>query len=359
MRKYFKLLIILILMLSVTGCVKFNYSISINKDKSMDLEIILASDKRFSDAENTINFTDIDSDELNKNGYLVFAYNEDMYEGSRIIKSFKNIDDISTTKDNWLVHDLRNALSGTDNTLFYVKKGFLKNTYIGRFKMTGTDEMEEQFDSNTNINVNDDNQSVIDQEDVQELEDAMSEMSKEMDFKFIIKVPYKTLSNNATSVSKDQKTLTWNLFEIKDENANFEFYLYNFNNIIICLIILLIIVVVLIIIIKKITKNRKKNKRIDNIDTNNTLDTNNVITTQEFVEQINPDNPSLTFINNNQDVLIEEENKFLFIKDIDYDDEVSDEPDLNNNDSMDINSQINSIQNILNINSNQDDNKNN
>lgn len=346
MKKYFKLLTILILMLFVTGCVKFNYSISINKDKSMDLEIILASDKKFIEDKNDLNFSNIDFDKLSENGYLVFAYNEDIYEGSRIVKSFKNIDDISNTNDNGLVINLKNVLNGIDNTLFYVKKGFFKNTYIGRFKITGSDEYSDILNSNSNS---------IDDDGMNELEDTMSELLKSLDFKFVINVPYKTLSNNATSISENQKTLTWDLLQVKDENINFEFYLYNLNNIIICIAILLIIIIILIVLIKKITKNRVKNNKINNIDNN--INTTNIITTQEFVDQIDPNNPSLTFINNNEEELVEE-NKSMFIKEINYDDEVSDESVLND-DSMDINSQINSIQNILNINSNQDNNKNN
>ena len=335
MKRSLKLLIIFILVCSLTGCMKLNYSMSINKDKSMDLEIIMVVDKSMGESGD-MDFTDLDIDELAKKGFLVGAYNEGSLKGSKIFKSYKNIDDISTSNNNQLVVDLGEFLNGEDatNELFIVKKGFLKNTYIGRFKISGTDNLEEQLGGSDSM-MDDDSTSdeplfsedeVFEDGSVEGFEDMFSSMTSMLDIKFIINVPYKALSNNATSVDNDGKTLTWNLLQLQQENTEnieFEFQLYNWVNIIICLVLVILIIIIIIVIINKSRPKKKQNNFINNtspivtpvvnnqpMDSQSVVDSQPITTNQEFVDQINPNNPSLTFINR-----VEEDNSSNSIDD--------------------------------------------
>lgn len=49
------------------------------------------------------------------------------------------------------------------------------------------------------------------------------QMGAMFDLSFVVVLPNKSLSNNATSVSEDGLTLTWNLLTLTDENIDFEF----------------------------------------------------------------------------------------------------------------------------------------
>ena len=73
--------------------------------------------------------------------------------------------------------------------------------------------------------------------------------------KVVISLPIKPSANNATSVSDDGKTLTWDL--LSESNIHLEFSLINIGMIIgLCVLALAVVAaVVVIIIIKKGKKN--------------------------------------------------------------------------------------------------------
>ena len=60
----------------------------------------------------------------------------------------------------------------------------------------------------------------------------MAGLAGNMDLSFKVDLPYKAISNNASSVDNDAKTLTWNLSATNASNIEFSFYLYNWNTII-------------------------------------------------------------------------------------------------------------------------------
>lgn len=80
--------------------------------------------------------------------------------------------------------------------------------------------------------------------------------------KFIVSVPYKSLSNNATTVEDDGKTLIWDLMNLKNQDTmQFEFELYNMTNIYIAIaisgVILLGLIGLVVVIIIRSSKNKK------------------------------------------------------------------------------------------------------
>lgn len=219
MKKYLKIVLSLVLVFSLTGCVKYNMNMEVKQDKSVDLELIYAIDysgmSQFGDAEEAeaefdegINVDDYDF--LNKNGFKVEQFkdesNNKKYTGIKITKTYKSIDDITKEEDKTI--DINKVLSEEetfDDSQFFSKKG---NTYKASllFDFKG---------------------GSIDGEEVN-----MSSMSDSFEMKYTIKLPSKAKTNNATEVSKDGKTLTWNLKYGEKNQVDFTFDLDNNSNMI-------------------------------------------------------------------------------------------------------------------------------
>ncbi len=133
-------------------------------------------------------------------------------------------------------------------------------------------------------------QTVEEENDDSIFEDSMMEtMMTSIDLKYIVNLPYKAVSSNATEKSNDDKTLTWDLTSLKEnDNVKFEFYIYNTTNILIGSGIIVVIIVIIILLIVKSKKSKKdKIEPINNTETNNNVqtqsqntETNNNIQTQ-------------------------------------------------------------------------------
>ena len=82
-------------------------------------------------------------------------------------------------------------------------------------------------------------------------------MTDSMDLSFNVTLPYGAVSNNATTVSKDGKTLTWTLTTQDASAIEFEFELYNMTTIYICVGVLAAIIILVVIIFVKKRNNKK------------------------------------------------------------------------------------------------------
>lgn len=85
-------------------------------------------------------------------------------------------------------------------------------------------------------------------------------LAGEMEFSYIVNLPEKALTNNATNVSSDGKTLTWSLMQSQMSNIEFSFELKNMTNYYILYGGIAAAVIIVIIIIITIIKKCKKGK---------------------------------------------------------------------------------------------------
>ena len=79
----------------------------------------------------------------------------------------------------------------------------------------------------------------------------------DFEYKFVVSLPTKAGDNNATSVSDDGKTLTWDLTKFKGDSIKF---VYKPSNIIMYIIIAAIVLVVIALIVVFILGKKNKNK---------------------------------------------------------------------------------------------------
>lgn len=219
-KKTIKIISIITLVLFMTGCVKYNANIKITNDKKMDMELIIAVKKTLQEDKST---EDTDNDSINKlkkEGWKVEPYEDDVYKGSKLTKSYKNIDDISTTsKTNY---DLNSLMQNGEEKkyMFYKKKENGKTIYVATFKAnTDTAETNEETTEEANMT----------EEEKQQYEEMSKELIKSMDLKMTVEVP-KVISSNATKT--DGNKLTWDLTEMEDnQDIEFEFEIEEKGNI--------------------------------------------------------------------------------------------------------------------------------
>ena len=311
MKKNIKFTILLILLvISLTGCVKFNSTMEIKKDKSMDYKIIYAFDKSlFGDQEI---LTSDDKKELENKGFTVSNYVDGNMKGFKVSKNIKNIDDVSSTND--ATYDLSGLLDSnkSESKVFKVKKGLLKNTYTASFKFDSSDsDLNNSTSNDTTIDndfTTDDNNTTTDSDF------DFSSMNTNMDLSFNVKLPYKAISSNATTKKNDDKELSWNLSSTGEDKIEFSFALYNMTNIYICGgVIVLLIIIVIVSILNKGKKNKVSNKDATNDKQTTTFNSsvetpimnNNVtsqsIDNQSIQEQASTNSQSAVFSTTNVD----------------------------------------------------------
>lgn len=284
--KILKVLLVVIMAFTLSGCVKFNQTMEIKKDGTMNYNLIYAANKSLLQGQDNI-FEEDDIKQLQEKGFTVTDYEDDKMKGVTISRNGILVDSISSDDKN-AVYELTSVVSDDkkDNSkLFYVKKGFLKNTYVANFKfdsssasdrsninMRNEDGKEDDFtkDDMTSDDIFDTTDDGSDSTDNDsDMSALMDQYMKNMDLKFIVKLPYAAISNNATTKSSDNKELTWDLTKItKNDSIKFEFSLYNVTNIVILVAGVVLVVAVVFFIIKK-KKGKGGNAPVVAADTSN------------------------------------------------------------------------------------------
>ena len=279
--KNIKLILLLIVSsLLLTGCVKYDASMDIKKDKSMEFKAIYAVDTTYFGNQSAV-----DEDQkarLENAGFKFEEYSEGTMKGYTISKKYSNIDNNSALED--ITYNLSAMLDNANDNdkMFKVTKSFIKNTYKAKFTFNSDDNSLSYNDNDNLLALNDDetNNNDIDpvltigstsddpvtsddvnndEEQNEEENDSdidLSALSSAMDLKFSVSLPYSAKSNNATAVNDNNKKLSWDLVSGSENLIEFEFELYNMNNI---YIVVGAGVVALLLIIVIISRGKRKN----------------------------------------------------------------------------------------------------
>lgn len=299
MKKLLKIGVILVTIFMITGCVKMEVSMGINKDKSMDLEIIEAFDKSLMEG-NESDFDTSSFKDAENQGFLVREYSDGDMQGYTLTRKFENIDNLSTEENDY-VSDFSLILEKSDVSLFSIKKGFLKNTYTAKLKFSNS-SMGNDF-STDDAFTSEDDWSSSDSDFSSDMD--YTQMMSNMDMNFVVKLPYKVVNSNATSIDNNGKQLTWNLMTHQAETIDFEFELYNMTNVYIVVgIALVVIVLVVVVIVNKVGNSKSSG--------NKTMMSNNVDRQNTYTSILNNTNYNNTFINSNDSFSnIENSNSFI------------------------------------------------
>lgn len=281
MKKCSKVLCLMLVVFMMTGCMKIQTNMTINKDKSMDFSLIYAVENSLLEQNGSESLLEEDLvKKAEEQGFKAEEYSDGSMTGFKLSKNFDNIDDVSSEKEvNYTLESTVN--DSKQNDIFTVKKGFFKNTYTLKMENETSDEVENGInnigDSNainelgnqtndtntlTDTNTTQDtvvpskiNNITIDEPDTNDQDDFSSDMAlsmlSSMDMTFTLNLPYKAISSNATSIENDGKNLKWNLLDTNLQNITVQFELYNMNNIYLTIGIAIILIIIILIIIKK------------------------------------------------------------------------------------------------------------
>ncbi len=313
--KNFKKIIIICLFMLMSGCYKQDTVITINADKSIDLNIKILSKRALDD-----NIYFENKDIYDERGLIIEKIQDKEFNGYQITKKYDNIDELSIKTD--VEINLNEYLNKefNDKNLFKVEEGFLKNKYIANFKYKYiendeiieietvesflqkvekiyTKALEGYIVSNKVFNLNSDNSNlefesyisynaIVDEEGkvtmIEVADGFYSYLKNDLDIKledisaddvksvekestsisFTINLPSSAIENNADEVSANNKKLIWKYIDNEEKNIKFTFEIANKSNyyilfgILLISIILLVLLVLLVIKIKNVKKSR-------------------------------------------------------------------------------------------------------
>lgn len=196
--KKIKYLIVALFLILLTGCSSYDMSMSINKNKSMDLSINIVSTSK----EEISKYVDSLKEKYEVNDFKVEEFTRDNNYGIRITKHYDNIDNNSfaerTDKFDLLYLYNNDYDKSIETKIFNVDKGFASNRYAANFFVDLTNKDTDL--SNTEVT-------------------------------FVVYLPKGNVSNNASSVSEDGNTLTWNITNNGRTDIEFVFELGSYDTI--------------------------------------------------------------------------------------------------------------------------------
>ena len=275
MKRVKQLILLFVCILLLSGCVKERITMTIGSDRSMNLEMeVLVSDSLMEGEDTNSEMTE-QASELEKKGYTVAIKKDNGYSGYTISKKYKSIDDLAHNNGEAVSLD---ELTESDENLskaFKVERGFLKDTYTAnftfKFDQSGFSDTEEENENELLLNTDqivptteaveqDDTETTGEFDDLLDGMDSYAGLIGQMEFKYAINLPYAAISNNATNVSNDGKSLTWNLASSGTSEINFSFPIYNLNNILIIIGGFIVLVIIIIVILSILLRKRKETK---------------------------------------------------------------------------------------------------
>ena len=305
MKNLKKVIGVLLILTTMTGCVKYKNTMTINNDKSMIFEgSYLISDKLLETSDSTTFFSEENKKALEERGVKVSEKKENNYTGIAVSKKYDNIDKISNENGKEVTISDYFKEDFDDSVLFKVEKGFLKNKYTANFKYDSNVGPGDSGDTSTSqaLTENDKKLAVTDDlttttpstgeeattpstgDDTTTPDDGTTPttpttpdttepgdsgfdsdimgLAGEMEFNYVVNLPEKALTNNATNVSNDGKTLTWSLMKSQISNIEFSFELKNMTNYYILYGGIAAAVIIVIIIIISLIKKGKKGKEV-------------------------------------------------------------------------------------------------
>lgn len=285
MKRSFKVLCLMLIIFMTSGCMKLNVDMSINKDKSMNLSYVVAFANSLMNQSGTDTALDeSDLKQAEESGFKVENYSDGSMTGYKFTKGFSNIDNISDEKET--IFDLEKLLDGEEAKVFTVKKGLFKNTYSVKMQNNTATEMEDEMDLGS---IYGDSSSDYSSSSNIFGDTDLSMLTSSMDLTFTVNLPNKPINSNATTTENEGKKLEWNLMDQNLQNIEFEFELYNMDNIYLTVGIIGVLVIIIIVIII-MNKKKPNSKEVTPVLVNDSVIEPN-IPNEMPVETINKEEP--------------------------------------------------------------------
>ena len=318
MKKNKFILMLCVLTFMLTGCVKYNANMNINKDKSMDFSMIYALDTSLFEDQELL--SDEDKQKLDSQGFTITDYSEGTMKGYTLTKKISNIDYVSTTSN--ASYDLSGLLdsNATNSYIFKVTKGLLKNTYTANFTFDASESDINSDSTDTTDDLNDlfsndeEEETILSEEKQEETNQEktnqeetnsngnidfsdmdLSSLTSNLDLSFNVNLPYSAKSNNATNTSDNNKKLSWNLSSTEISTIEFTFELYNMTNVYIGIGLLVTLIAAIVVLI--VSKKKNSSDKNSNLSSETVEKQNNIANQQDNLmgNPFQPVNPNLPY----------------------------------------------------------------
>ena len=255
MKKKIKLLVIFMIILSFTGCVKYNHKMVIKSDRSMDYSIIYGISKDFAEGGTMTENEDV-LKRAKEKGFDIKDYKDDKYIGSILTVKVPNIDELSNltgstfSLNQFFSEDNDESFIDAENKpiMFKRKAGIFIDEYSAIFTFDYNEELNGSTSGGSTEN--------------EELSEALKQqLGDSLDLKFTVTVPNKLLSTNATEVNGN--TLTWNMASDDFKSIEFSFNMYNVMPIVVTSCVVFLFGLIIIFAILNSIANKRKNAHIE------------------------------------------------------------------------------------------------
>lgn len=223
MKKTIGLIIVLILtLITLTGCAEINYEVEINKDGSGEISYIYGISKQVLQQLNVSadDFVSEMKEQAEKSEYQVEAYEDEKIAGFKANKHIENLNEEFSLEEAFGDENVKD----TENNGIKIEKGLFVTKYSQLAELNLT-------------NLNEDEQGIT--------------------MTYQVKLPTKVTNSNATEVLDNGKTLKWNL--TGGEVNSIEFTSQQINILPIVIIAVVIIALIIFIISNKKHATKKEN----------------------------------------------------------------------------------------------------
>ncbi len=233
MRKIWTAILMLFCITCLSGCMRFNTTVKVKSNGKVDVTMLYAVSNQLSEDE-TYGFSGISEQEVEKmkeDGWECIEYAQDDYTGYQFVKKNINIEELddSMTEPMEGEGEADEVIDPEDIKVH--RKGL---TYIIDWKILEEDQLSELS---------------IYKPYFEMLDGSMT---------FTIELPSRPKNSNATYVSEDGRTLTWNLLELESGVMHIEFRLFNWAILLTAMSVIMSIVIIVIAIIVVVSANNKK-----------------------------------------------------------------------------------------------------
>lgn len=226
MKKTIALIVMLLIaLITLTGCVNINYEVKVNEDGSADISYVYGISKE------TLESMQVSADEMiesmkeqaEESSYTVEGYEDDETAGFKASKHLENV-----------------------NTDFSLQEAFgeeyVKDSENNGIK-TEKNLLTTKYSQNAEIDLT-----------------SMEDMAQAITMTYTIKLPKKATTSNASAVSSDGKELTWNLTAGEVNKVEFVAQGLNVLALVVIVVAVALVVVVVGIIIFSIFKKKHVTK---------------------------------------------------------------------------------------------------
>ena len=255
MKKKIKLLVIFMIILSFTGCIKYDHKMVIKSDRSMDYSIIYGIAKDFAEG-GTMNVDEDGLKRAKEKGFDIKDYKDENYIGSVLTVKVPDINELSNLTgstfsiNQFFSEDNDESFLDAENKpiMFKRKSGIFIDEYSAVFT----------FDYNQELNGG----STDSSSESEQLSEALKEqLGDSLDLKFTVTVPNKVLSSNAMEVNGN--TLTWNMASDDFKTIEFSFNMYNIMPIVVTFCVVFLFGLITIFAILNSIANKRKNAHLE------------------------------------------------------------------------------------------------